>query len=276
MPIGGVHVVALNESRFMLSATGPSDVSSPALALEGVSHDFGGPPALDDVSFSVPRGGFCALLGPNGAGKTTLISLITRLYACRTGRIDVFGNDLNRSPGAALALLGVVFQERSLDLDLNVMQNLRYHGALHGMSAAAIRRRASVELQRVGLSDKAETRLRELSGGQIRRVEIVRALLHRPKMLLLDEPTVGLDPATREQVHRHILSLRDEGIAILWCTHLLDEVVPDGQLVILNMGQVLADDIATTVRTRAGVKTIEAAFAKLTGTSGAALMEGER
>ena len=267
-------VPALSETRLMPSPSGSSDLISPALAVEGLSHDFGGPPVLTDVSFSVPRGGFCALLGANGAGKTTLISLITRLYACRTGRIEVLGSDLSRNPGAALAQLGVVFQERSLDLDLSVMQNLRYQGTLHGMSTATIHARAEEELERIGLLDKAETKLRALSGGQMRRVEIARALLHQPEMLLLDEPTVGLDPPTREQIHQHMLSLRDQGVAILWCTHLLDEVVPDDQLVILDEGEVLEDDIASKVRTRAGAKTIAAAFAELTGTSSSALTEG--
>lgn len=247
---------------------------SPALTIDGVSHFFGATQALRDVSFTIPHSGFCALLGPNGAGKTTLVSLITRLYARQAGRIAVFGSDLENDPGAALKHLGVVFQHRSLDLDLTIMQNLHYQGALHGLSAARTRERAAEEIERIGLSDKADTALRKLSGGQMRRVEIARALLHRPSMLLLDEPTVGLDPGTRQDIHRHILSLRDQGVAILWCTHLLDEVVPDSQLVILHQGKVLADDVASKVCERTGAGTIEAAFEALTGATGAASLDG--
>lgn len=238
---------------------------SAALEVSGVSHSFDGTAALDDVSFSIPPASFCALLGPNGAGKTTLLSLITRLYACQTGTIKVFGEDLHRDPGAALSRLGIVFQQRTLDLDLTVTQNLHYQGALHGMSAAHTRARADEEIARVHLTEMADTRLRKLSGGQARRVEIARALLHRPSLLLLDEPTVGLDPAARSDIHRHIRSLCAQGVAVLWCTHLIDEVVPDSQLLILDRGKVLADDSARKVQKRTGAKTMQAAFAKLTG-----------
>lgn len=245
-----------------------------ALRIDGVAHDFGGAPVLDDVSFSVPPASFCALLGPNGAGKTTLLSLITRLYPCQTGTIELFGSDLNREPAAALAPLGIVFQQRTLDLDLTVMQNLRYQGALHGLSSAETRKRAGEEMARVGLTDIADTTLRKLSGGQARRVEIARALLHRPSLLLLDEPTVGLDPAARQAIHEHVLSLRDHGVAVLWCTHLIDEVVPDSQLVILDHGKVLADDIASKVQKKTGTKSVQDAFTKLTRGGTGAMVAG--
>ena len=236
-----------------------------ALEVAGVSHSFDGTAALDDVSFSIPQASFCALLGPNGAGKTTLLSLVTRLYACQTGTIKVFGEDLHREPGAALSRLGIVFQQRTLDLDLTITQNLHYQGALHGMSATEIRERAEEEIARVDLTEMAGTKLRKLSGGQARRVEIARALLHRPSLLLLDESTVGLDPATRSDIHLYIRSLCAKGVAVLWCTHLIDEVVPDSQLLILDRGRILANDIARKVQKQTGAKTIQAAFAKLTG-----------
>lgn len=237
----------------------------PALAIESVSHHYGGHAALKDVSFSIARSGFCALLGPNGAGKTTLVSLITRLHACQSGSISAFGKDLAREPGAVLARLGIVFQQRSLDLDLTVMQNMRYQGALHGLPGREIRERANEEIARIGLSEKVDMPLRQLSGGQMRRVEIARALLHRPDLLILDEATVGLDPATRRDIHAHMLSLRETGVTILWCTHLLDEVAPDGQLVIMDKGRVLADDTASGVLKSTRTRTVDAAFAKLTG-----------
>jgi ABC-2 type transport system ATP-binding protein len=243
----------------------------PALELTGVSHSFDGTAALDDVSFSIPQASFCALLGPNGAGKTTLLSLVTRLYACQAGTIKVFGEDLHREPGAALSRLGVVFQQRTLDLDLTITQNLHYQGALHGMSAAETRERVDEEIARLDLTEMAGTKLRKLSGGQARRVEIARALLHRPSLLLLDEPTVGLDPATRTDIHLYIRSLCAKGVAVLWCTHLIDEVVPDSQLLILDRGKALANDIASKVQKQTGAKTIEAAFTKLTGRNNEAM-----
>lgn len=245
-----------------------SPQNSPALKVEGVSHRFGDAYALAGVGFDVPEASFCALLGPNGAGKTTLVSLLSRLFACQGGRIEMFGRSLADHPGAALARLGIVFQQRSLDLDLTVMQNMRYQGALHGLSGRQIHERATEEIERIGLGGKADMALRKLSGGQMRRVEIARALLHRPSLLVLDEPTVGLDPATRQAIHRHILSLRETGVAILWCTHLLDEVVPEGQLVILDQGKVLADGTASDIQESTGETSIEAAFAALTAKGG--------
>src|SRR3954468_11954595 len=156
-----------------------------ALSVEGVSHAFGTHKVLDDVSFSVAPGEFTLLLGLNGAGKTTLFSLITRLYYSTTGSIGVYGHDIRREPLRALALIGVVFQQPTLDLDLTVEQNLFYHASLHGTSRAAARRRIEEELARAELVDRRREKVRQLSGGQRRRIELVRALVHEPKLLLL-------------------------------------------------------------------------------------------
>ncbi|HVI61967.1 MAG TPA: ATP-binding cassette domain-containing protein, partial [Bradyrhizobium sp.] len=146
--------------------------------------------ALTDVSFTVAPASFTALLGLNGAGKSTLFSIITRLFGLQAGRIEIFGHDIGREPGEALRLLGVVFQPRTLDLDLSVMQNLLYHAALHGIARREARTRGDEVLARLGLADRAGSKVRDLSGGQMRRLEIARALLHRPRLLLLDEATV--------------------------------------------------------------------------------------
>ena len=215
-----------------------------ALEIDHVSHSFGGFQALSDVSLSVPRGGFTALLGVNGAGKTTLFSLITRLYDNSSGRISVAGHDLRRQPGAALARLGVVFQSRALDADLTVAQNLTYHAALHGIPRSEALLRTTEVLARVGLTDRLHSKVSALSGGQSRRAEIARALIHRPEILLLDEPTVGLDVKSRAEVVALTRDLTAQGVSALWATHILDEIRPQDGLVILHQGRVLADGIA--------------------------------
>lgn len=215
-----------------------------ALEIDHVSHKFGGFQALSDVSLSVPRGSFTALLGVNGAGKTTLFSLITRLYDNTSGRISVAGHDLRRTPGAALARLGVVFQSRALDADLTVAQNLTYHAALHGIPRRQALIRAAEVLAQVGLSDRLHSRVSALSGGQTRRAEIARALIHRPEILLLDEPTVGLDVKSRAEVVALTRQLTAQGVSALWATHILDEIRPEDGLVILHQGRVLADGMA--------------------------------
>lgn len=211
-----------------------------ALDIDRVSHSFGAVQALSEVSLKVPRGGFTALLGVNGAGKTTLFSLITRLYDNTSGTIRVAGHDLRRQPGAALARLGVVFQSRALDADLTVAQNLTYHAALHGIPRHEAMIRAAGVLAQVGLSDRLHTRVSALSGGQSRRAEIARALIHRPEILLLDEPTVGLDVKSRAEVVALTRDLTAQGVSALWATHILDEIRPEDGLVILHQGRVLA------------------------------------
>ncbi len=165
--------------------------------------------------------------GLNGAGKSTLFALVTRLYDNVSGEIRIFGYDVRRRASAALQRLGVVFQSRTLDLDLSLKQNLLYHCALHGIRGREARRRTERALEIVGLSDRAREKVRNLSGGQARRVEIARSLLHRPALLLLDEPTVGLDIGSRESVINIVRSLVEtEGLGVLWATHLFDEVRP--------------------------------------------------
>ncbi len=234
-----------------------------ALHIESVSHNFGKLTALDDVSLTVPQGRFVALLGVNGAGKTTLFSLITRLYDNVSGTIQVAGHDVRRAPGAALAQLGVVFQSRALDRDLTIRQNLFYHAALHGMTRADTRARTEEMIARVGLSDKLEAKVATLSGGQARRAEIARALMHRPRLLLLDEATVGLDVKSRLEVVALVRELiRDDGVAALWATHLLDEVRPDDLISVLHRGKILTSGVARDI---CGDRPLEQAFLDLTG-----------
>jgi ABC-2 type transport system ATP-binding protein len=238
----------------------------PALSIAGVSHSYGARRALADVSFSVAPASFTALLGLNGAGKSTLFSLITRLFGVQAGRIGIFGHDINRESGEALRLLGVVFQPRTLDLDLSVKQNLLYHAALHGIGRHDASERSEVLLTRIGLIERASSKVRDLSGGQMRRLEIARALLHRPRLLLLDEPTVGLDIKARADILHHVRQLvAEQEIGVLWATHLIDEIVGDDDLVVLHQGKLLASGKVGEVIAKSGTKDLNAAFMRLTG-----------
>jgi ABC-2 type transport system ATP-binding protein len=245
-------------------------VGPPALDVDHVGHRYGPQIALDDVSLTVMPSSFTVLLGLNGAGKSTLFSLITRLYAIRSGSIRILGHDIMREPGAALSRLGVVFQSRALDADISVQQNLKYHAALHGIG----RSRADLEIARVldlvAMTDRRHDRVNTLSGGQMRRVEIARALLHRPKLLLLDEPTVGLDIKSRADILGHVRRLlTTENIGVLWATHLIDEVGDDDNVVVLHQGRVLAKDSVKNVVAASAAPNMAAAFTKLTQGPGA-------
>jgi len=230
-----------------------------ALSVEAVSHAFGSRQVLEDVSFSVPPGEFTLLLGLNGAGKTTLFSLITRLYNSASGTIGVYGHDIRREPLKALALIGVVFQQPTLDLDLTVEQNLFYHASLHGMSRRNARPRIEEELARADLADRRRDKVRQLSGGQRRRVELVRALVHEPRLLLLDEPTVGLDVQSRRFLIEHVRGLcADRGVGVLWATHLVDEASLDSRIVLLRQGRVATAAPATELVREAGNRDLAA------------------
>ncbi|MBD9456411.1 ATP-binding cassette domain-containing protein [Pseudomonas sp. PDM05] len=212
-----------------------------ALDASAISFSYGARQALREVSFSLAPGRFAALLGPNGAGKSTLIALLTRLYDLQAGDIRVGGHSLREAPREALRQLGVVFQQSTLDLDLSVEQNLRYHAALHGLSRRQTGLRVEAELARQALGERRREKVRELNGGHRRRVEIARALLHEPRLLLLDEASVGLDPASRLALNQHVRTLcLEQGISVLWTTHLLDEVQADDALMILHRGRLVA------------------------------------
>lgn len=244
------------------------DYSGPqplALAVAGLDFSYSGKLVLDNVSFAIRPGEFVVLLGPNGAGKTTLFSLITRLYDARGGTIEIGGFEVRRRPSQALSRLGVVFQQPTLDLELTVRQNLNYHAALHGLDRTMARQRMEEQLRRLDIHERIGDKVRHLSGGQRRRIEIARALLHRPRLLLLDEPTVGLDMASRRAIvdHVHQLCIQD-GVAVLWATHLIDEVYDDDTVIVLDRGAVRACGSVEEVKARAGSATIGEAFQVLT------------
>lgn len=247
-----------------------SEKSEPeiALSVRNVSHRFGDFTALDDVSLQVPKGSFTVLLGLNGAGKSTLFALATRLYDNTSGEIRILGRDVRRQPTRALQRLGVVFQARTLDADLSLLQNLTYHAALHGLSRGEGKKRALAALELVGLADRAKEKVRHLSGGQARRVEIARCMLHRPGLLLLDEPTVGLDIGSRESVVSIVRELvSTHGLGVLWATHLIDEINDNDRIVVLHRGKVLFEGGVPGLKSHAGASSVAEAFRALTGTS---------
>jgi ABC-2 type transport system ATP-binding protein len=237
----------------------------PALEIDHVSHRYGARIALNDVSPTVRQSSFTVLLGLNGAGKSTLFSLITRLYAIRSGQIRIFGHDVAAEPGAALSKLGVVFQSRALDIDISVRQNLMYHAALHGIASRRANELIAQVLDRVAMTDRSLDRVGNLSIGQMRRIEIARALLHQPRLLLLDEPTVGLDIKARADILDHVRRLsREQGIGVLWSTHLIDEASAGDDVVVLHKGSVLAQGALGDVVGKSGGADLGDAFNRLT------------
>lgn len=235
------------------------------LSVRNVSYAYGDKRALDDVSFHVPQGAFCALLGPNGAGKSTLFSLLTRLFTTAQGVIEVAGFDISKQPRQALAQIGVVFQQPTLDLDLTVHRNLSYFAALHGLSGRTAEGRIAAALERLDMAERASERTRDLNGGHRRRLEIARCLIHGPSVLLLDEPTVGLDAAARSAITQHVHDLSaQDGLTVLWATHLTDEITPDDQLAILHRGKMLTQG---TCRDITGDQPLQEVFLSMTGAS---------
>lgn len=243
-----------------------SAVPVPALLLDNVVKSYGPIRAVNGVSLAVRPGEFVALLGPNGAGKSTLFQLLSGLFVPDAGRIEVMGHDMTANAVPALARLGVVFQQPTLDLELSVTANLLFHAGLHGIPRKVAVPRITSELARLDLSERARDKAAKLSGGNRRRVELARALLHQPSVVLMDEPTVGLDPASRADLVRLMLAMRTERkVAVLWATHLCEEVTGADRVVVLHKGKVLADSTPAELVAAAGVKTVEEAFLAMTG-----------
>lgn len=236
-----------------------------ALLVENLSFAYGAKKALDGVNFQINPGECAILLGPNGAGKSTLFSLITRLYDTREGHIELCGYDVRRQTLLALAKLGVVFQQTTLDMDLTVTQNLRYHCALHGIGRKQSAIRIQEELERLGMYERRSEAVRQLNGGHRRRVEIARALLHQPSVLLLDEPTVGLDVPSRQAIVDYVHKLvTEKALAVLWASHLIDEIYSQDHLLVMHKGIIRASGPVDSVLAATNSTTIQQAFHVLT------------
>lgn len=245
--------------------TGGKTMSTAALKIEAVSFAYGEKPVLQHIAFTVPAGQCSVLLGPNGAGKSTLFALITRLYDTHEGRIELCGFDIKKHSAKALAKLGVVFQQSTLDMDLTVMQNLHYHAALHGMGRKLANSRIREELERLQMYERRAEKVRQLNGGHRRRVEIARALLHKPALLLLDEPTVGLDVPSRQSIVEHVHKLSaDRRLGVLWATHLIDEIYPGDHMIVLHQGAIRAQGSVDSILQETQCGSVQGAFFKLT------------
>jgi len=233
-----------------------------------VRYAYGAKPALVDVSMALRPGRFTALLGPNGAGKSTLVSLLSALFVPQGGRISIFGLDLADDSLSTLAVMGIVFQQQTLDLDLSVRQNMAYFAALHGLAGHRVEQRIEACLTRMGLAARQKEKVRALNSGHRRRLEIARALLHEPRFMLLDEPTVGLDVPARADLVAHVHALcRDEGLTVLWATHLVDEVEAEDDLVVLHEGSVRAQGAVSDVLASCGASDVLGAFQCLTASA---------
>jgi ABC-2 type transport system ATP-binding protein len=237
----------------------------PMLAVSQLVKRYGSTAALGGLSLQLPAGQWAVLLGPNGAGKSTLFQVLTGLFAADEGEVVVAGLPLRTQATRALAHIGVVFQAMSLDLDLTAHRNLRFHAALHGLPRVLAEQRIAAGAAALGIVADLPRPARELSGGTRRKVELVRALLHEPALLLMDEPTVGLDPASRRDLLAAVRAdITRRGTTVLWATHLVAEAEAADRVLVLHQGTLLADGAPAVVAERLGGGTLEQAFIRAT------------
>ncbi len=237
--------ITSNPSAATASASRPAaastGASTPAVEANSLSFRYGDREALRDVSFSIARGEIFGFLGPNGGGKTTLFKLLSTLVKIQSGGARMLGRDLAGETAAVRARLGVVFQHPSLDGKLTVAENLACHGHLYGIAGARLAGRSAAMLERLGLTARSHDLVETLSGGLQRRVELAKALLHEPELLLLDEPSTGLDPAARREFFNYLAHLREhEGVTVVLTTHYMEEAERCDRIAILHQGRLVA------------------------------------
>ncbi len=240
--------------------------TDPVLRIEALTKRYGERVAIGGLTLTVPRGQFVALLGPNGAGKSTLFQVLTGLFAADEGDITVAGISMRQQAAQALRHIGVVFQQQALDLDLSVRRNLQFQSDLQGLPKALARERIAQGCERFGLTPDLDRAARELSGGNRRKVELIRALLHQPDLLLMDEATVGLDPKSRRDLLAGLQTeVKERGASVLWATHWVEEAEQAHRVLVLHKGKLLADGAPEAVAQSLGGATLEDAFIKATG-----------
>jgi ABC-2 type transport system ATP-binding protein len=225
--------------------------------------------AVKDVSFAVEEGGIFAFLGPNGAGKSTTIKMLTTLLHPTSGTIRINGHDPVHEADLVRHSFGIVFQDPSLDEDLTALENLELHGVLYSVPKETRTKRIRELLELVELTDRKDSFVKEFSGGMKRRLEIARGLLHHPKVLFLDEPTLGLDPQTRNHLWSYVQKLNaDEGITVFFTTHYMEEAARVAkEIAIIDHGSIVAQGTSEELKKQTGTDTLEDAFLKLTGSS---------
>jgi ABC-2 type transport system ATP-binding protein len=228
-----------------------------AVEVEGLVKRFGDFAAVDDVSFTVESGELFGFLGPNGAGKTTTISILCTLLKPTGGVARVAGHDVRFEQSAVRSSIGLVFQEVTLDDYLTGAENLRFHAVLYGVPPSQVRERTRPLLEMVGLADRADQQVRFYSGGMKRRLEIARGLLHAPRVLFLDEPTIGLDPQTRKHIWDYVDELRErESTTMFLTTHYMDEAERCDRIAIIDHGRIVAIDTPSALKASVGADTV--------------------
>ncbi len=234
-----------------------------------LTRKFGDFTAVDAVSFDVAAGEIFAFLGPNGAGKTTTIKMLTTLLAVTSGTLEIDGLDPTRHKNEVRRRFGIVFQDPSLDQELTAWENMELHGALYHVPRKLRRERSEALLTTFGLWDRKDGTVREFSGGMRRRLEIARGLLHTPRILFLDEPTLGLDPQTRNQLWTHVKELNQkEGVTVFLTTHYMDEADrAASRIAIIDHGKIVALGTSKELKDKTGTASLEDAFLALTGTA---------
>jgi ABC-2 type transport system ATP-binding protein len=239
--------------------------TEPRLVIHDLSKRYGERAALVGLSLQIPPGQLVVLLGPNGAGKSTLFQVLTGLFVADAGDVTVAGHSLRTQAVAALRHIGVVFQQMSLDLDLSVVRNLQFHADLHGLPRRVAHDRLVAGCEALGLTADLQRPVRELSGGNRRKVELVRALLHEPGLVLMDEPTVGLDPKSRRDLLAAIRAdVQRRASSVLWATHLVEEAEAADRVLVLHKGKLLADGTPAAVATQLGGVNLEEGFIRAT------------
>jgi ABC-2 type transport system ATP-binding protein len=217
-----------------------------------LTHAYGTRTALDDFSLTVQAGVIFGFLGPNGSGKTTLFRILSTLIPVAPGRVKVLGIDVADDRDSVRKQIGVVFQSPSLDKQLTAEENLIHQGHLYGLHGADLRSRVNDALAALGLADRAAERVERFSGGMRRRVEVAKGLLHHPRLLLMDEPSTGLDPAARIEMWRHLRQINQQGVTILLTTHLMEEAERCSRLAVMARGRLLAEGTPTALKERIG------------------------
>ena len=225
----------------------------PIVQIKNLTHSYGERIALNNLNLSIHPGEIFGFLGPNGSGKTTLFRILSTLLPVRDGNVSILGLDLKTRREAIRRQIGIVFQSPSLDKQLTATENLRHQGHLYGLSGKDLEKRIDEMLSRVGLSERPREYVSTFSGGMRRRVELAKGLLHRPRLLLLDEPCTGLDPGARIDLWRYLHEIREkDGVTILVTTHLMDEAEHCNRLAIMDLGKLIACDTPAILKDQIG------------------------